>query len=195
MASSAPPGWATWCREWSGVLQPWERRVSSSSSSSSSWQPEASPCLWRPRSRLMCPRRPSLAPHLCWIPVWPPWRRLWVLLLTPTSFVSGGTGFRFRGDRLRLPWYKYPFNAAATALYVGLASMLFHGLSADGELMTVAVVPRRRDDVPGQYCADYRRRLSSNRHEPPTFLVDGNPGERAGRAESFGLRIPRHYGV
>ena len=48
---------------------------------------------------------------------------------------------RFWGDRLRLPWYKYPFNAGATALYVGLASILFHRMSAEGELLIVAVVP------------------------------------------------------
>ena len=47
---------------------------------------------------------------------------------------------RFWGNRLRLPWYKYPFNAGATALYVGLASVAFHLLATDGELLTPAVL-------------------------------------------------------
>ena len=48
---------------------------------------------------------------------------------------------RFWGERLRLPWYKYPFNAGATALYVGLAAVVFDALSTGGELLTLAVVP------------------------------------------------------
>ena len=46
---------------------------------------------------------------------------------------------RFWGDKLRLPWYKYPFNAGSTALYVGLASYVFHELAAEDELLTPAV--------------------------------------------------------
>ena len=46
---------------------------------------------------------------------------------------------RFWGDKLRLPWYKYPFNAGSTALYVGLGSYVFHELAAENELLTPAV--------------------------------------------------------
>ena len=46
---------------------------------------------------------------------------------------------RYWGDRLRLPWYKYPFNAGATALYVGAAAAVFDGLAPDGNLLTPAV--------------------------------------------------------
>ena len=48
---------------------------------------------------------------------------------------------RYRGEKLRLPRYKYPFNGGATALYAGLAGVVFHALSADGELLTIAVLP------------------------------------------------------
>lgn len=48
---------------------------------------------------------------------------------------------RYWGDRLRLPWYKYPFNGAATGIYVGVTAFLFHHLSADGGLLTPAIVP------------------------------------------------------
>lgn len=69
------------------------------------------------------------------------------LLLEPGAAALAATfgivGFtfllRYRGDRLRLPWYKYPFNGGATALYVGLASVVFHDLSADGQLLSPAV--------------------------------------------------------
>ena len=43
--------------------------------------------------------------------------------------------------RLHLPWYKYPFNAGVTAIYVGLTSVAFHGLNGDGSVLTVAVIP------------------------------------------------------
>ena len=48
---------------------------------------------------------------------------------------------RFWGERLRLPWYKYPFNAGATALYVGLTAVLFQALTTGDELLTPALVP------------------------------------------------------
>ena len=48
---------------------------------------------------------------------------------------------RFWGQRLRLPWYKYPFNAGQVALLMGVTSMLFRSLEAGGDLITLAVVP------------------------------------------------------
>ena len=48
---------------------------------------------------------------------------------------------RFWGDKLRLPWYKYPFNAGQVALTVGLTSVLFHALTASDGLLTPAIVP------------------------------------------------------
>ena len=62
----------------------------------------------------------------------------------PTAAVGIATYtllIRFWGERLRLPWYKYPFNAGATALYVGLAALLFDSLSADRALLHIAVLP------------------------------------------------------
>ena len=46
---------------------------------------------------------------------------------------------RFWGERLHIPWYKYPFNGAATAFSVGLTSLVFHELATDGALITPAV--------------------------------------------------------
>ena len=46
---------------------------------------------------------------------------------------------RYWGDRLRLPWYKYPFNAGAAALYVGGAAAVFDALAPDGNLLTPSV--------------------------------------------------------
>ena len=43
--------------------------------------------------------------------------------------------------RLRLPWYKYPFNAGVVALYVGAASLVFHTLASQDALLSPAVVP------------------------------------------------------
>ena len=48
---------------------------------------------------------------------------------------------RYRGERLRLPWYKYPFNAGQVALLVGLTSALFHALEGGDRLITAAIVP------------------------------------------------------
>ena len=48
---------------------------------------------------------------------------------------------RFWGERLRLPWYKYPFNAGETALLMGLTSLIFHQLSPEASFLTAAVVP------------------------------------------------------
>ena len=72
-----------------------------------------------------------------------------VLLLEPgVAALAAAVGIvtytvliRYWGEKLRLPWYKYPFNGGATALYVGLAGVVFHALSADGELLTAAVLP------------------------------------------------------
>ena len=48
---------------------------------------------------------------------------------------------RYHGERMRWPWYQYLFNASATALYVGAASLLFHALAPDHGLVTVAIAP------------------------------------------------------
>ena len=48
---------------------------------------------------------------------------------------------RWRGGELRLPWYKYPFNAGETALFVGATSLIFHGLTSGDGVLTPAVVP------------------------------------------------------
>ena len=71
------------------------------------------------------------------------------LLLEPgVAVLAGVTGIviytvsnRFWGQRLRLPWYKYPFNAGQTALYVGVASVIFQALSPGDVVLTGAVVP------------------------------------------------------
>ena len=48
---------------------------------------------------------------------------------------------RFWGMKLRLPWYKYPFNAGQTALFMGLTSLVFHGLSTGDAVLSAAAVP------------------------------------------------------
>ena len=48
---------------------------------------------------------------------------------------------RRRGGELRLPWYKYPFNAGETALFVGATSLIFHGLTSGDGVINPAVVP------------------------------------------------------
>ena len=48
---------------------------------------------------------------------------------------------RFRGERLRLPWYKYPFNAGQISMAVGLSSLAFHTLVKDDILLSWAIVP------------------------------------------------------
>ena len=45
------------------------------------------------------------------------------------------------GERLRLPWYKYPFNAGETALFVGVTSVVFGALTSGEGVLTAAVVP------------------------------------------------------
>ena len=72
-----------------------------------------------------------------------------VLLLEPgAAALAGAIGMavynvllRYHGERMRWPWYQYPFNAAATALYVGLASLQFHAIAPDSGLLTLAVAP------------------------------------------------------
>ena len=71
------------------------------------------------------------------------------LLLEPgAAALAGAVGvvtytllLRFWGQKIRVPWYKYPFNAGATALCVGMASALFHELAAGEGLLSTAVVP------------------------------------------------------
>ena len=48
---------------------------------------------------------------------------------------------RFRGERLRLPWYKYPFNAGQISMVVGLSSLAFHTLVKDNILLSWAILP------------------------------------------------------
>ena len=72
-----------------------------------------------------------------------------VLLLEPgvaaLSAVVGVSSYtlliRFWGDRLRLPWYKYPFNAGQVALLMGLTSATVRVLGAGGDPLSVAVIP------------------------------------------------------
>ena len=45
------------------------------------------------------------------------------------------------GERLKLPWYKYPFNAGETALFVGVTSVVFGALTTGEGVLTAAVVP------------------------------------------------------
>ena len=45
------------------------------------------------------------------------------------------------GERLRLPWYKYPFNAGQTALFVGATSVVFGALTTGEGVLTPVVVP------------------------------------------------------
>ena len=46
---------------------------------------------------------------------------------------------RFWGEKLRLPWYKYPFNAGQIALVVGLTAVAFEALSSGDGVLTPAV--------------------------------------------------------
>ena len=48
---------------------------------------------------------------------------------------------RFWGERIRLPWYKYPFNAGQAAFFMGLTSVVFHGLNSSESLLSPAVLP------------------------------------------------------
>ena len=69
------------------------------------------------------------------------------LLLEPgAAALSGVVGIliytvllRFWGDKLRLPWYKYPFNAGQIALVVGLTAVAFEALSSGEGVLTPAV--------------------------------------------------------
>jgi signal transduction histidine kinase len=45
-----------------------------------------------------------------------------------------------RKEKFILPWYKYPFNAAVAAIYVGLASVSFHELNPDDKLLTPVIM-------------------------------------------------------
>ena len=71
------------------------------------------------------------------------------LLLEPgQAALAGAVGIvaytlviRYWGVKLRLQWYKYPFNGATTALFVGAASAVFHALAEGDGLLTAAVIP------------------------------------------------------
>ena len=70
------------------------------------------------------------------------------LLLEPgIAALAGAIGvvtytmlLRFRRDGMRVPWYKHPFNAGQTALFVGATSLAFDALTSAGQLLTPAVV-------------------------------------------------------
>ncbi|MCZ6788972.1 MAG: hypothetical protein O7D33_03350 [Chloroflexi bacterium] len=78
-----------------------------------------------------------------------------VLLLDPgVAALTGAMGIavynvllRYHGERMRWPWYQYPFNAAVTALYVGLASLQFQAM-AEFFCQSMAVGSRRDDSAP-----------------------------------------------
>ena len=71
------------------------------------------------------------------------------LLLEPgVAAIAGVVGItaytilnRFWVERLRLPWYKYPFNAGETALFVVISSVVFRALNSGDGVLTPAVVP------------------------------------------------------
>ena len=48
---------------------------------------------------------------------------------------------RFWGEKIRLPWHQYAFNAGATALFVGVTSLIFHGLVEGNSLLTPGLIP------------------------------------------------------
>ena len=53
--------------------------------------------------------------------------------------VAYTTLIRFWGERLRIPWYKHPFNAGQVALLIGATSLAFDAMVAGDGVMTVAV--------------------------------------------------------
>ena len=69
------------------------------------------------------------------------------LVLEPGAAVVAGvvgvvaytTLIRFWGERLRIPWYKHPFNAGQVALLIGVTSLAFDAMVAGNGVMTVAV--------------------------------------------------------
>ena len=70
-----------------------------------------------------------------------------ILLEPGVAALAGAVGnltfnwlLRFHRDRIRLPWYKYPFNATETALSTGLASVCFYALASGDGLLTPGVV-------------------------------------------------------
>lgn len=71
------------------------------------------------------------------------------LLLDPgAAALAGAAGIvtytlllRFWGEKLRLPWYKYPFNAGAVSLYVGATSVVFGALAPEETVLSTAALP------------------------------------------------------
>ena len=64
------------------------------------------------------------------------------IMLEPGAVaIVGSAGVLVYTIMQRLPWYKHPFNTAVTALYVGLASYVFHGVSQGDALISVALIP------------------------------------------------------
>jgi hypothetical protein len=64
-----------------------------------------------------------------------------IMLEPGAAAVAGATVVLIYTIMQGLPWYKHPFNTAVTALYVGLSSYLFHGLSQGDALITAALIP------------------------------------------------------
>ena len=48
---------------------------------------------------------------------------------------------RFWGQRLKLPAYKYPFNAGLVALLIGVTALVFDALGSEGTILHVAIIP------------------------------------------------------
>ena len=64
-----------------------------------------------------------------------------IMLEPGAAAVVGAAGILVYTLFQRHPWYKYPFNVGATAIYVGLASHVFHGLSQGDLLISAALLP------------------------------------------------------
>ena len=64
-----------------------------------------------------------------------------IMLEPGAAAIVGASGVLVYTIMQGLPWYKHPFNTAVTALYVGLSSYVFHGLSQGDALISVALIP------------------------------------------------------
>jgi signal transduction histidine kinase len=64
-----------------------------------------------------------------------------IMLEPGAAAIVGASGVLVYTVMQGLPWYKHPFNTAVTALYVGLSSFVFHGLSQGDALISAALIP------------------------------------------------------
>lgn len=64
-----------------------------------------------------------------------------IMLEPGAAAIVGASGVLVYTIMQGLPWYKHPFNTAATALYVGVSSFVFHGLSQGDSLISAALIP------------------------------------------------------